>query len=73
MKFFTSSNSEFDVAGRVLFRASFGQNAARLYNIDLKAKRNPLPDDAISKLKTAYLDNGGRRSNEAFGWVRADD
>jgi hypothetical protein len=24
-------------------------------------------------LKTAYLDNGGERSNQAFGWVRADD
>jgi predicted TIM-barrel fold metal-dependent hydrolase len=51
----------------------FGLNAARIYNIDVKAKRNPLPADALSRLKTAYLDNGGERSNQAFGWVRADD
>jgi hypothetical protein len=51
----------------------FGLNAAKLYNIDVTAKRNPLPADALSRLKTAYLDRGGQRSNEAFGWVRSDD
>jgi hypothetical protein len=30
-----------------------------------------LPKDALSKLKTAYLDGGGMRDNAAYGWVRA--
>jgi hypothetical protein len=51
----------------------FGLNAAKIYGIDVNAKRNPLPSDALTRLKTAYLDHGGERSNQAFGWVRADD
>jgi predicted TIM-barrel fold metal-dependent hydrolase len=51
----------------------FGLNAARLYGINVKAKRNALPADTLERLKTAYLDGGGRRSNAAYGWVRADD
>ena len=51
----------------------FGLNAARLYNIDVKAKRNRLPADALEKLKMVYLERGGQRSNAAYGWVRADD
>ena len=51
----------------------FGQNAASLYKIDLKKKRNALPADALSRLKLAYLDSGGHRENAAYGWVRADD
>ncbi len=51
----------------------FGLNAARIYGVDVKAKRNPLPDDTLDKLKVAYSNSGGMRSNEAYGWVRADD
>jgi predicted TIM-barrel fold metal-dependent hydrolase len=51
----------------------FGLNAARLYKIDAKAKRNALPSDALTRLKTAYLENGGQPNNAAHGWVRADD
>lgn len=51
----------------------FGLNAARLYNIDVKEKRKALPADALTRLKTAYLEGGGQRSNTAMGWVRADD
>ncbi|MEP7270804.1 MAG: amidohydrolase family protein [Acidobacteriota bacterium] len=51
----------------------FGLNAAKLYNVDVKAKRNSLPPDAIEKLKMAYLERGGQRSNSAYGWVRASD
>ena len=51
----------------------FGLNAARIYGIDVKAKRTALPADALSKLKTAYLEQGGQRENGAWGWVRADD
>jgi len=51
----------------------FGLNAAKLYNVDVKAKRNALPADALEKLKVAYVDHGGQPSNAAMGWVRASD
>jgi uncharacterized protein len=51
----------------------FGLNAARIYNVDVKAKRNPIPSDWTEKLKLAYVESGGQRSNAAWGWVRADD
>ncbi|MBP6821427.1 MAG: amidohydrolase family protein [Acidobacteria bacterium] len=51
----------------------FGLNAAKLYKVDVKAKRNPLKTDMLDKLKIAYQDNGGQRSNGAMGWVRAND
>jgi predicted TIM-barrel fold metal-dependent hydrolase len=50
----------------------FGLNAARLYGVDVNAKRKALPGDALSKVKTAYLEQGGQRENAAYGWVRAD-
>jgi hypothetical protein len=51
----------------------FGLNAAKLYGVDLKKKRQALPADALDKLKIAYEVGGGERSNGAYGWVRADD
>ena len=51
----------------------FGLNAAKLYNVDVKAKRNALPADALEKAKIAYMDHGGQPSNAAMGWVRAGD
>ncbi len=51
----------------------FGLNAARLYNVDVKAKRKAIPADGLEKLRTAYLERGGQRSNAAYGWVRAGD
>lgn len=51
----------------------FGLNAAKLYNIDVKAKRKALTADALEKMKLAYVDGGGERSNAAYGWVRSDD
>jgi uncharacterized protein len=50
-----------------------GLNAAKIYKVDVKARRNALPADTLDRLKTAYLDRGGQRSNAAYGWVRADD
>jgi predicted TIM-barrel fold metal-dependent hydrolase len=50
----------------------FGLNAARLYHIDVAAKRQALPKDSLSRIKTAYLEQGGRRENAAYGWVRSD-
>jgi uncharacterized protein len=50
----------------------FGLNAARLYGVDVAAKRNALPADAMTRLKQVYLDHGGQRENAAYGWVRSD-
>lgn len=50
----------------------FGLNAAKIYNIDPTEKRNNIPKDALTKLKTAYHDMGGMRENAAYGWVRND-
>jgi hypothetical protein len=50
----------------------FGLNAAKIYGIDVNAKRQALPKDSLSKLKLTYLDQGGLRDNAAYGWVRAD-
>ena len=41
--------------------------------MDVTAKRNALPNDALSKLKQAYLDHGGMTENAAYGWVRAEE
>ncbi len=50
----------------------FGLNAAKIYGIDVQAKRNALPADGLSKLKVSYLNHGGMRTNAAYGWVRSD-
>ena len=50
----------------------FGLNAAKVYGIDLKKKLKQFPKDTLTKLKTAYLDDGGQRENAAHGWVRAE-
>jgi uncharacterized protein len=50
-----------------------GLNAAKLYNVDVKAKRNAIPGDRLEKAKLAYLADGGQRQNAAYGWVRAND
>ena len=49
-----------------------GLNAARIYGIDVEAKRNALPPEALSKFKVQYQANGGQRSNRVDGWVRAE-
>jgi uncharacterized protein len=49
--------------------AILGYNGARHYHLDLHAAENVLPQDGISQRKAAYLDNGGERSNAAYGYV----
>jgi len=46
--------------------AIFGYNSAQLYKLDLRAD---LQNDGISKIKAAYLEDGGQRSNTAYGYV----
>jgi predicted TIM-barrel fold metal-dependent hydrolase len=50
----------------------FGLNAAKLYKVDVKAKRNGLPADALTRFKKVYKQEGGQASNRAYGWVRAE-
>jgi predicted TIM-barrel fold metal-dependent hydrolase len=51
-------------------RAIFGDNAARLFHIDLKAKRNEVPKDYLSRMRMAYREAGPRPSHQFYGWVR---
>jgi uncharacterized protein len=44
----------------------FGYNSAQLYQLDIRAE---LHNDGIAKMKTAYLEQGGERSNTAYGYV----
>jgi len=47
----------------------FGFNAARLFSVDVNAKRNEIPQDYLSRIKMAYLDDGPRPSHRWYGWV----
>jgi predicted TIM-barrel fold metal-dependent hydrolase len=49
--------------------AILGYNGARHYHLDVRAAANDLPRDGIAQRKAAYLDNGGGRSNAAYGYV----
>ncbi len=54
-------------------RQIFGLTAARLYGVDPHAKRNPVPDDYIERLKKLYKQSGNSMpSNTQYGWVAAD-
>ncbi len=53
-------------------RQIFGLNAARLYGVDPAAKRNPIPNDYIDRLKQLYRESGtAAPSNTQYGWVSA--
>jgi uncharacterized protein len=53
-------------------RQIFGLNAARVYGIDAKAKRKPVPGDYIDRLKKLYKQAGSQMpSNTQYGWVAA--
>jgi predicted TIM-barrel fold metal-dependent hydrolase len=67
-----------DIAGKFGYKQltpeikakAFGLNAARLYKIDVKAKRNAIKNDQIAALKEEYRENP-QPSNTQFGWVWA--
>ena len=50
----------------------FGLTAARIYGVDVEQQLKAFPNDTLTQLKTAYLDQGGQRENAVYGWVRAD-
>ena len=47
----------------------FGLNAARVFGVDVDAKRNEIPRDYLSRMKMAYLDEGPAPSHRWYGWV----
>lgn len=47
----------------------FGLNAARVFGIDAKAKRNAVPPDSLSRLRMSYLEEGPEPSHRVYGWV----
>jgi predicted TIM-barrel fold metal-dependent hydrolase len=48
----------------------FGLNAARLFGVDVNAKRNEIPKDYLTRMKMSYLEDGGpARSHRWYGWV----
>jgi predicted TIM-barrel fold metal-dependent hydrolase len=47
----------------------FGLNAARLFGVDVTAKRNEIPADYLTRMKMAYLDDGRQPSHRWYGWV----
>ncbi len=47
----------------------FGLNSAKIFNVDVAAKRNEMPKDFLSKMKMAYLEEGARPSHRWYGWV----
>jgi predicted TIM-barrel fold metal-dependent hydrolase len=47
----------------------FGQNAARVFGVDVNAKRNEIPSDYLSRMKMAYLEEGPVRSHRWYGWI----
>lgn len=52
-------------------RKIFGLNGARLYGIDPKAKRNPIPGDYVDQLRKQYRESGlAAPSNTQYGWIR---
>jgi hypothetical protein len=49
----------------------FGLNSAKLFKVDVEAKRKDLPKDYLSQIKMAYLKEDPTPSHYAYGWVRA--
>lgn len=47
----------------------FGLNAAKVFGIDVEAKRREVPNDALGRLRMSYLEEGPEPSRRAYGWV----
>jgi hypothetical protein len=50
-------------------RKILGLNAARVYGVDPEARRNPLPNDYVDRLRGLAAAAGIERSNLQYGWV----
>lgn len=47
----------------------FGVNSARVFGVDVEAKRRAVPNDALGRLRMSYLEEGPEPSRRAYGWV----
>lgn len=47
----------------------FTHNAARIFKLNIAAKRNEVPKDYLSKIKMAYHEEGSAPSNRFYAWV----
>ena len=47
----------------------FGLNSARVFGIDVEAKRREIPNDALGRLRMSYLEEGPEPSRRVYGWV----
>ena len=47
----------------------FGLNTADLFKINIEEARQDLPQDYLSHIKMAYLDEGPTPSHHAYGWI----
>jgi uncharacterized protein len=47
----------------------YGLNAAKIFDIDVEAKRNAVPGDALGRLRMSYLEEGPEPSHRVYGWV----
>jgi len=47
----------------------FGLNAARVFGIDVAAKRHEVPNDYLGKIRMSYLEEGPEPSLRLYGWV----
>ena len=56
-------------ADGIVKSAIFGVNAARLYNVHLKAALGAITNDTIASIRSEYVAAGGERSNARYGYV----
>ena len=47
----------------------FGLNAARLFNVDVHAAQNQVSQDALSRIKMTYFEEGLQPSHRFYGWA----
>ncbi len=47
----------------------FGLNGARVFGVDVNAKRNEIPGDYLSRIRMAYQEEGPNPSHRWYGWI----
>ena len=63
---------EYPALSKELKAKVLGLNASQLFGVDVNAIRHELPNDYLSKIKMAYLDEGASPSHHFYGWVRGN-
>jgi predicted TIM-barrel fold metal-dependent hydrolase len=49
----------------------FGLNAAKLFGVDVSARRSAVPSDYLGRIRMSYLEEGPEPSHRLYGWVRS--